>query len=76
MVEYLLDKGAHVDACDKAGLSPLDYAAMHNNVELVKLLMDYGAKVRAWRAWKHLLPRTSRHANPSPGHPTSLHTLA
>jgi ankyrin repeat protein len=26
-------------------MSPLDYAAMHNNVELVKLLMDYGAKV-------------------------------
>jgi len=27
-------------------MSPLDYAAVHNNVELVKLLLDYGATAR------------------------------
>ena len=35
----------HKPVPPQAGMSPLDYAAMHNNVELVKLLMDYGAKV-------------------------------
>ena len=46
MAEFLLDAGAYVDVRDKAGLAPLDYAVMNNNVELVKLLLDYGASVR------------------------------
>ena len=46
MAEFLLDNGAYVDVRDKSGLSPLDYAAVHNNQELVSLLLDYGAAAR------------------------------
>ena len=46
MAEFLLDNGAYVDVRDKSGLSPLDYAAIHNNQDLVSLLLDYGATAR------------------------------
>lgn len=46
MSEFLLDNGAYVDTRDKSGFSPLDYASIHNNVSLVKLLLDYGATAR------------------------------
>ena len=46
MAELLIDKGAYVDVRDKSGCSPLDYAAMNDNPELVRLLLDYGATAR------------------------------
>ena len=46
MAELLIDKGAYVDVRDKSGCSPLDYAAMNDNHEMVKLLLDNGATAR------------------------------
>jgi hypothetical protein len=46
MAEYLLDVGADIEIRDKSGMSPLDYAVINENIPLIKLFLDYGAKVR------------------------------
>ena len=45
-VKYLLEQGASVNIRDKGGFTVLDYAAMNDDVEIVKILLSYGAKVR------------------------------
>jgi len=39
----LLDKNPDVNACDKSDNTPLMIAALHNNAEVVKLLLERGA---------------------------------
>ncbi|OXU20908.1 hypothetical protein TSAR_000911 [Trichomalopsis sarcophagae] len=46
VVEKLLERGAHVNAVDHMGATPLVYAALSNEVDvLVRLLMRYGADI-------------------------------
>jgi ankyrin repeat protein len=45
MIEYLLDHGADVNAADKAGWTPLHFAARDQNAIIVKILLGRGAVV-------------------------------
>jgi Ankyrin repeats (many copies) len=45
IVKFLIENGADIEHRDKAGYAPLDFAAMNNHTELVKLLLDNGASV-------------------------------
>ncbi|MHC4593940.1 MAG: ankyrin repeat domain-containing protein, partial [Planctomycetota bacterium] len=49
-VSYFIESGVNVDARDKIGLTPLDWAAK-TSVELVKLLVAEGADVGAKDKW-------------------------
>ncbi len=40
-IEFLLKKGAYVNAKNKKGLSPLHLVAMNGNIEILKLLIKY-----------------------------------
>lgn len=48
MVEFLLAKGATVNAADRYGLTPLHKAAAFNRVSIASLLMDKGANPLAY----------------------------
>ncbi|MHB9130403.1 MAG: ankyrin repeat domain-containing protein [Armatimonadota bacterium] len=43
MIEFLVGHGVIVDAADGAGITPLHYAAMNNNVAALEMLLWYGA---------------------------------
>ena len=45
-VEWLIDQGINIHLRDKGGYEPLDFACMANNLELVELLIEHGAKFR------------------------------
>jgi len=45
-LQALLDLGADTDSLDEAGFSALDQAAMNDQGEMARLLLDRGAKVR------------------------------
>jgi uncharacterized protein len=45
IVQYLLDKGANVNAVDEEGNTALDTAVLARRVEIVRLLISRGAKV-------------------------------
>ena len=45
MIKYLIKQGANVNARDKGGYSPIDYAAMSGDQEIAELLISVGAKV-------------------------------
>mmetsp|Transcript_10353 Transcript_10353/g.15976 ORF Transcript_10353/g.15976 Transcript_10353/m.15976 type:complete len:532 (+) Transcript_10353:168-1763(+) len=45
-IEYLLKKGANPNTGDKGGHTPLELAASKGNMEMVSLLLSYGARVR------------------------------
>lgn len=45
MIQYLLRKHANINARDKGGYSPIDYAVMSGDQEVVELLLSMGAKV-------------------------------
>ena len=42
----LLDLGAHMEAVDEAGFTPLDQAALREEIAIAQLLLDRGAQVR------------------------------
>ena len=44
-VEFLLNKGARIDECDRNDRTALMFAVMVHNAAVVKLLLDRGAKV-------------------------------
>lgn len=44
MAEFLLSRGAAVNAKDKEAIRPLHVAAMNGNVPILRLLLDHGAK--------------------------------
>lgn len=44
MIEYLLSRGANVDARDAEGLTPLQYASLRNRSPTVELLAGFGAR--------------------------------
>jgi len=46
IVEFLVNKGANVDARDSFGLAPLYYAALHNYEDIV-ILLDKGTEINA-----------------------------
>ena len=45
IVRFLIENGADIDHRDKAGFTALDFAAMNNNKEIIKLLLANGASV-------------------------------
>ncbi|WP_246849156.1 ankyrin repeat domain-containing protein [Aquimarina sp. U1-2] len=46
MVRKLIDLGTEVNQSSR-GMTPLMYAARYNRVEIIKLLIDHGAKLKA-----------------------------
>ena len=44
-IKYLIQKGANVNLANDIGETPLNIAASKNNIEIVKTLVEYGAKV-------------------------------
>lgn len=46
IAQFLLKEGADVNSRDKGGFCPLDYAAMNQDLELIEMLIAYGANVR------------------------------
>lgn len=46
VVQYLLDNGALVNNVDKGGYSAIDHAAVNNDLEIINILLDHGAKLR------------------------------
>lgn len=48
LVEFLLKKGAHVDAVDRLDETPLHTAVHHSNYEAAKLLLENQAQVNLW----------------------------
>lgn len=47
MIEYLISKGADLNALDSDGRSPLDLAISETHAEAAKLIADHGGK-RIW----------------------------
>lgn len=47
VVEVLIAYGANINACNKAGMTPLHYAAYTGSHGLVKLLIKNGADIKA-----------------------------
>ncbi len=47
VVEYLIRRGAKVNAADNDGWTPLHLAARHGHLEVVKLLVEHGADIHA-----------------------------
>jgi Ankyrin repeats (many copies) len=45
LIEYLLEKGANINAQDKAGWSALHFCAQDNKIELAEFLIKNGATV-------------------------------
>eukprot|EP01036_Dinobryon_divergens_P032611 gene32611-42231_t len=43
LVNFLLENGAEVNTRDKGGFSPIDHAAFNNDLEIIQLLLEYGA---------------------------------
>ncbi len=46
MMNWLIEQGANVQLRDKGGYECLDFACMNNDLQIIKILMDKGAKVR------------------------------
>ncbi|RYH31194.1 ankyrin repeat domain-containing protein [archaeon] len=46
VVKYLLRNGAFVNNVDKGGFSAIDHAAVNQDLELIELLLEHGAKLR------------------------------
>jgi len=46
MLNWLIDQGATVTHRDKGGYEALDFACMNNNLEIIKILMKHGARLR------------------------------
>lgn len=51
VIEALLDCRATLDQRDSSGATPLHFAAMNAKVDVVKLLLDRGAKPSKLRVW-------------------------
>ncbi len=45
MALYLLENGSNVNSRDKGGYSAIDHAAVNQDLELINLLLDFGANV-------------------------------
>ena len=63
LVEFLISKGADLYAMtEKDGDSPLHYAVMKNNPELVKFLIEHGAYINVKnKKWETPLPVSYTH---------------
>lgn len=46
VVKYLLENGADPNIRDKGGYCAIDHAAVNQDLELIKLLLEFGARVR------------------------------
>lgn len=46
IVRYLLENGADPNIRDKGGYCSIDHAAINQDIELIQLLLEFGAKVR------------------------------
>lgn len=58
-VKQQLDRGINPDITKNSGMTPLFYAIEHNQIEIVQLLLDYGANINADVNGKLLLPEYS-----------------
>lgn len=43
LARFFLDHGANINITSNLGIKPIHYAIMHSKVEMVKLLIEYGA---------------------------------
>lgn len=44
-VRYILEEGANVNTRDKGGYAPIDHAAVNQDIEIIMMLLERGAKV-------------------------------
>lgn len=51
MAEYLLERGADVNAQDKGGLIPLHNASSYGHLDIAALLIKYNTAVNATDKW-------------------------
>ena len=45
VIKYILENGADVNNRDKGGYSAIDHAAVNQDLEVIEMLIEYGAKV-------------------------------
>lgn len=45
-LEWLIDQGINVHLRDKGGYEPLDFACMNNDMEIIEILVEQGARFR------------------------------
>ena len=46
MLNWLIEAGANVQLRDKGGYEPLDFACMNNDMEIIEILIEHGARLR------------------------------
>jgi hypothetical protein len=63
-VEFLITNGARVDCAGRLGMTPLHWAAVHNEITIAKMLLDAGAD-RSLQSWFFLTAANLAHANNS-----------
>jgi len=61
-VKFLIANGASVNGAGKLGMTPLHWAAVHNQPAVVEILLDAGAD-RSLRSWFFLNAPNLAHAN-------------
>ena len=57
IVQYLLEKGAHILQPDGMGQTVLHFAAEHGHTEVCKFLLDRGAKPSLTVKYKWMTPK-------------------
>lgn len=62
VVEFLIANGAAVNGAGELGMTPLHWAAVHNQPTIAKILLDAGAD-RFLQSWFVLTPANLAHAN-------------
>jgi ankyrin repeat protein len=63
-VKFLIANGARVDGAGKFGMTPLHWAAVHNEPAVARILLDAGAD-QSLKSWFFLTSANLAHANSS-----------
>ena len=72
IARMLLERGADVNYTDNHGRSPLHIAERHPSIDLIRLLLNYGANIDASDTWRG---ETALHDASSKGHITVVKLL-